>query len=60
MQKVKYVLKNGMHKILWDFELHTDYLIPANRLILVIINENTLPPEKNHVFLAVGKAQEYC
>ena len=28
-----------MHKILWDFEIQTDHLIPARRPDLVLINK---------------------
>ena len=28
-----------MHKILWDFEIKTDHLIPARRPDLVLINK---------------------
>ena len=33
------VLENEMHKILWDFEIQTDYLTSAWRLDLVIVNK---------------------
>ena len=32
------VLENKSHKILWDFEIHTDHLISARRPDLIIIN----------------------
>ena len=32
------VLENEMHKLLWDFEIQTDYLITARRPDLIIIN----------------------
>ena len=35
--KVEFVLKNETHKIIWDFEIQTDYLIPARRLYEVLI-----------------------
>ena len=31
------VLENDTHKILWDFNIKTDYLIPARRPDLIII-----------------------
>ena len=34
------VLKNGAHKILWDFETQTDHLISNRRPHLVIFNNN--------------------
>ena len=33
------VLKNATHKLLWDFNIQTDHLIPARRLHLIIINK---------------------
>ena len=32
------VLENNTHKLLWDFDLHTDRLISARRPDLIIIN----------------------
>ena len=32
------VLENDLHKILWDFDIHTDHLISARRPDLIIIN----------------------
>ena len=32
------VLENDTHKLLWDFNIHTDHLIPARRPDLKIIN----------------------
>ena len=32
------VLENDSHKLLWDFNIQTDRLIPARRLDLIIIN----------------------
>ena len=32
------VLENSTHKILWDFDIHTDHLISARRPDLIIIN----------------------
>ena len=34
IHKPEYVLENVTYKILWDFEIPTDYLIPARRLDL--------------------------
>ena len=34
------VLENDTHKLLWDFNIQTDYLIPARRPDLTIINKN--------------------
>ena len=33
------VLENGTHKLLWDFNIQTDQLIPARRPDLIIINK---------------------
>ena len=33
------VLENNTHKLLWDFDMHTDHLISARRLDLIIINK---------------------
>ena len=37
MRKSNSILKNEMHKVLWDFEIQTGHLIPARRPDLVII-----------------------
>ena len=34
------VLENDTHKLLWDFNIQTDDLIPAKRPDLIIINKN--------------------
>ena len=34
------VQENDTHKLLWDFDLHTDHLIPARRPDIIIINKN--------------------
>ena len=33
------VLENDSYKLLWDFDIHTDHLIPARRWDLIIINK---------------------
>ena len=33
------VLENDSHKLLWDFDIQTDHLIPARRPELIIINK---------------------
>ena len=33
------VLENDSHKLLWDFDIHTDHLIPTRRPDLIIINK---------------------
>ena len=32
------VLENDTHKLLWDFNIETDHLIPSRREDLIIIN----------------------
>ena len=32
------VLENDTHKLLWDFNIETDHLIPARTLDFIIIN----------------------
>ena len=32
------VLENDTHKLLWDFDIHTDHLISVRRPDLIIIN----------------------
>ena len=39
MQKPVPVLENDTHKLLWDFDIHTDQLISARRPDLIIINK---------------------
>ena len=34
------VLENDTHKLLWDFNIQTDQLIPARRPDLILINKN--------------------
>ena len=38
MHKPESIQENETHKILWDFEIQTDDLIPVSRLDLVLIN----------------------
>ena len=37
MHNIAPVLENFTHKILWDFDIHTDHLISARRPDLIII-----------------------
>ena len=37
--KLESILKNEMHKILWDFEIQTDHLILGRKPGLVLINK---------------------
>ena len=36
------VLENNTHKLLWDFDIHTDHLISARRPDLIIINKKKI------------------
>ena len=33
------ILENATHKLLWDFNIQTDHLIPARKPDLIIINQ---------------------
>ena len=46
MHKLKSFLENGMDKILRNFEIQTDRLIPARRLDLVIIKKKKKKEKK--------------
>ena len=39
MHNLTPVLENDSHKLLWDFNIQTDHLIPARRPDLIIINK---------------------
>ena len=39
MQHPAPVLENDSHKLLWDFNIQTDHLIPDRRTDLIIINK---------------------
>ena len=39
MHNTATVLENDPHKLLWDFNIQTDHLIPARRPDLIIINK---------------------
>ena len=39
MHNLAPVLENDTHKLLWDFDIHTDHLISARRPDLIIINK---------------------
>ncbi len=41
------VLENNTHKLLWDFDIHTDHLIPARRPDLIIINKKKQKKREN-------------
>ena len=42
------ILENDTHKLLWDFDIHTDHLISARRPDLIIINKKK--KKKNREF----------
>ena len=39
MHNPEFLRENEMHKIIWDFEIQTDNIIPARRPDLVIIKK---------------------
>ena len=40
MHNLAALLENDTHKLLWDFDIHTDHLNSAGRQDLIIINNN--------------------
>ena len=44
------VLENDTHKLLWDFNIQTDHLIPARRPDLIIINKKKKKRESENIF----------
>ena len=46
MHNPESVLENETQKIIYDFELHTDYLTIARRPDQVIVNKNKREPSK--------------
>ena len=46
MHKPESVLENETFKILWDFEIQTDHLIPTRKSDLVIINKKKKKKKK--------------
>ena len=44
MRNAESVLENETNKILWNFKIQTDHLIPDRRLDLVIVNEKKKLP----------------
>ena len=41
------VLENDSHKLLWDFNIQTDHLIPARRPDLITINKKKKKKKEN-------------
>ena len=46
MHKPESILEKKAHKILWDFELQTDFLMPARRSYLMIISKKAKSKKK--------------
>ena len=42
------VQENDAHKLLWDFNIQTDHLIPAKRPDLIIINKKKTKKQKQN------------
>ena len=38
------ILENKVHKILWDFEIHTDHLIPVKQDLLIVNKKKLCHP----------------
>ena len=43
------VRENATHKLLWDFNIQTDHLIPARRPDLIIINKKKKKKKKREL-----------
>ena len=56
MHKPESIAENELHKILWDFEIQTDHLIPARRPDLVQINKKR--KKKRNKYLDLVKEQK--
>ena len=54
MHKPAIVLENDLHKLLWDFNIQTDRLIPARRPDLIIINKKKRESAKLSTLLSRG------
>ena len=48
------VLENDTHKLLWDFNIQTDHLIPARRPDIIIINKKKRESAKLLALLSRG------
>ena len=46
------VLENATDKLLWDFNIQTDHLIPVRRPDLIIINKKKRELTKKSTFLS--------
>ena len=54
MYKPESVVENKMHKLLWNFEVLTDHLIPTRKPDLVVINEKKKKKKERKSELAVS------
>ena len=54
MHNPAFVLENDTHKLLWNFDMETDYLIFVRRPDLIIINNNN--NKKTRIFKIVDFA----
>ena len=52
------VLENDSHKLLWDFNIQTDHLIPARRPDLIIINKKKKETLQNSSLCCPGTPQD--
>ena len=53
------VLENDEHKLLWDFNIQTDHLIPARRPDLIIINDFAVPADHRIKLKECEKKDKY-
>ena len=44
MHNPEFILENEMHKVLWDFEIQTDYQIPTRISDLMQVNKKKENP----------------
>ena len=54
MHNIAPVLENDTHKLLWDFDIHTDHLISARKPDLIIINNKKKENLQNCQFCCLG------
>ena len=58
MHKPESSLDNETHKIIWDFEVHTDQLIPARIRDFVVINKITITSDHRMKIKENGKIEK--
>ena len=56
MHDPAHVLESDTHKLLWDFNIQTDHLIPAKRPELIIINKKRAFPKFSTVLSRLNRA----